>query len=62
MRRLLDTLAAKRLAPRRSGLVGILSRVLTYGVREGVVAHNVVRDLLREDRSGEQRKRASHAT
>jgi len=57
MRRLLDTLAAKRLAPRsRSGLLGILSSVLTYGVREGVVAHNVVRDLAREDRPGAQRK------
>ena len=57
MRRLLDTLAAKRLAPRsRSGLLGILSSVLTYGVREGVVAHNVVRDLAREDCPDAQRK------
>jgi integrase len=57
MRRLLDTLAAKRLAPRSlSGLLGILSSVVTYGVREGVVARNVVCDLAREDRPGAQRK------
>lgn len=69
VRRLLDALAAKRLGPRgnkkderrlsprsRGGLVGILSSVLTYGVRQGVVPHNVVRDLGQEDRPGAQRK------
>lgn len=67
VRRLLDTLAAKklkrgeqearRLSPwSRSGLLSILSGVLTYGVRQGVVAHNVVRDLGRDDRPGAQRK------
>jgi integrase len=68
VRRLLDALAAKRfgrgakkkdqrLSPRtRSGLLGILSSVLTYGVRQGVMAHNVVHDLGRDDRPGAQRK------
>lgn len=57
VRRLLDALGAKRLAPRsRSGLLGILSSVLTFGVRHGVVAHNVVHDLARDDRPGAQRK------
>jgi integrase len=57
VRRLLDALAAKRLAPRsRGGLIGILSSVLTYGVRQGVVAHNVVRDLGSDDRPGAARK------
>ena len=56
MRRLLDALAAKRLAPRsRTGLLGILSGVLRYGVRQGVVEHNVVRDLDRDDRPGAAR-------
>jgi integrase len=57
VRRLLDGLAAKRLAPRsRGGLVGILSSVLAYGVRQGVVPHNVVRDLGRDDRPSVARK------
>ncbi len=57
VRRLLDGLAAKKLAPRsRGGLIGILSSVLTFGVRQGVVAHNVVRDLGRDDRPGGTRK------
>jgi integrase len=68
VRRLLDQLASKRMPSRggkdvrplsawsRSGLLSILSGVLTYGVRQGVVAHNVVRDLGRDDRPGAQRK------
>lgn len=69
VRRLLDVLATKRLKPRgrerearrlsswsRSGLLSILSGVLTYGVRQGVVTHNVVRDIGRDDRPGAQRK------
>jgi integrase len=69
VRRLLDDLAmkrlprrdgekeARRLSPRsRGGLVGILGSVLTYGVRQGVVPHNVVRDLGRDDRPSTQRK------
>src|SRR5262249_27757185 len=56
VRRLLDVLAAKKLAPRsRSGLLGILSGLLTYGVRQGVVDRNVVRDLDRDDRPGAAR-------
>lgn len=56
VRRLLDTLAAKRLAPRsRSGLLGILSGLLAYGVRQGAVERNVVRDLDRDDRPGAAR-------
>jgi integrase len=57
VRRLLDELAAKRLSSRsRSGLLGILSGLLTYGVRQGVVERNIVRDLDRDDRPGAQRK------
>jgi integrase len=57
VRRLLDALAAKRLSPRsRGGLLGILSSVLTYGVRQGAVPHNVVRDLGPDDRPGAQRQ------
>lgn len=56
VRRLLDTLAAKRLAPRsRTGLLGILSGCLAYGVKQGVVERNVVRDLDRDDRPGAAR-------
>lgn len=66
VRRLLDVLSAKRYGPKgkerrlsprtRGGLLGILSSVLTYGVRQGVVAHNVVHDLARDDRPGARRK------
>lgn len=57
VRQLLDALAAKKLAPwSRTGAVSILSGVLTYGVRQGVVTHNVVRDLGRDDRPAAQRK------
>jgi integrase len=57
VRRLLDALAAKRLSAwSRSGLVSILSGVFSYGVRQGVVTHNVVRDLGRDDRPGAARK------
>jgi integrase len=57
VRRLLDALAGKRLSPSsRTGLLNILSGVLTYGVRQGFVAHNVVRDLDRDDRPGVQRQ------
>jgi integrase len=66
VRRLLDDLAAKKFRRgkdarslsswSRSGLLFILSGLLTFGVRRGVVAHNVVRDLGREDRPGAQRR------
>jgi integrase len=69
VRRLLDDLATRRIKPRgkqkdakvlapwtRSGALAVLSGVLTYGVRQGVIAHNVVRDLARDDRPGAQRK------
>jgi hypothetical protein len=69
VRRLLDVLGSKRLSPRggkkqerrlsprsRGGLLGILSSVLTYAVRQGVIPHNVVHDLGRDDRPGAQRK------
>jgi integrase len=56
VRRLLDELAAKRLAPRsRSGLLGILSGLLAYGIRQGVVERNVMRDLDGDDRPGSAR-------
>jgi integrase len=61
LRRLLDTLAAtksktdetKRLSPSsRTGILTVLSALLRYGVRQGVVERNVVRDLDRDDRPG----------
>ena len=56
VRRLLDVLAGKRLSPRsRSGLLGILSGLLAYGVKQGAVERNVVRDLDRDDRPGAAR-------
>ena len=56
VRRLLDTLAAKHLSPRsRSGLLGILSGLLAYGIKHGALERNVVRDLDRDDRPGAAR-------
>lgn len=56
LRRLLDALAERRLSPRsRSGVLGILSGMLSFGVRRGVCPRNVVRDLDRDDRPGTQR-------
>jgi integrase len=53
VRRLLDTLAAKKLSPSsRTGLLSILSALLRYGLKQGVVERNVVRDLDRDDRPG----------
>jgi hypothetical protein len=60
--RRMNGLAAKKLSPwSRSGLLSILSGALTFGVRQGVVSHNVVRDLGRVDRPGRS-ARASRAT
>lgn len=56
IRRLLDALAAKRLAPRsRGGVLGIVSGLLSYGVKQGICPRNPARDLDREDRPGTQR-------
>lgn len=49
------------MAPRsRSGLLGILSALLVFGVRQGVVDRNVVRDLDRDDRPGASRLTEPH--
>jgi integrase len=65
VRRLLDRLAATRvrsgdstkpLSPRsRSGVLGIVSAMLAYGVKRGMVERNVVRDVDRDDRPGTAR-------
>jgi len=53
IRRLLDTLAAKKLSPSsRTGLISIVSALMRYGLKQGVVERNVVRDLDRDDRPG----------
>lgn len=53
LRRLLDALAAKRLSPSsRTGIVSIVSALLRFGLKQGVVARNVARDLDADDRPG----------
>jgi integrase len=53
VRRLLDAVAAKKLSPSsRTGLLTILSALMRYGVKAGVVERNPVRDLDRDDRPG----------
>jgi integrase len=53
VRRLLDALAAKKLSPSsRTGLLSILSALMRYGLKQGIVERNVVRDLDRDDRPG----------
>jgi integrase len=56
VRRLLDRLGAKRLAPSTiTSVVNILSGLLRYGVKAGAVERNPVRDLDRDDRPGTAR-------
>jgi integrase len=53
LRRLLDTLAAKRLSPSsRTGVLTILSALMRYAVKVGAVERNIARDLDRDDRPG----------
>jgi integrase len=57
LRRLLDTLAAEKLSPSsRTGILTIVSAVMRYAVKQGVVERNLVRDLDRDDRPGAARK------
>jgi integrase len=56
VRRLLDTLAAKRLAPGTvTSIVNILSGLLRFAVKNGHAGRNPVRDLDRDDRPGTAR-------
>jgi integrase len=56
LRRLLDELARKGLAPSsRTGVLTALSALMRYGIKQGVVERNVVRDLDRDDRPGSGR-------
>jgi integrase len=56
VRRLIDLVSAKGLAPGTvASVVNILSGLLRYGIRAGVVEHNPVRDLDRDDRPSVQR-------
>jgi integrase len=53
LRRLLDVLAAKKLSPStRTGLLSILSALMRYALKQGIVERNVVRDLDKDDRPG----------
>jgi integrase len=56
VRRLIDVASGKGLAPPTvAALVKLLSGLLKYGIRVGVVEHNPVRDLDRDDRPSVQR-------
>jgi integrase len=53
VRRLVDRLGVAGLAPSTvTGIVGILSGLLRFGVKSGMLERNVVRDLDRDDRPG----------
>jgi integrase len=53
IRRVLDAMAAKRLSPSsRTGVLTALSSLLRYGIKQGAVERNAVRDLDRDDRPG----------
>jgi integrase len=53
VRRLIDRLAAKKLAPSTiTSTVNILSGLLRFGIKNGQLEHNPVRDLDRDDRPG----------
>ncbi len=53
VRRVLDAMASKRLSPSsRTGLLTALSSLLRYGIKQGALEHNPVRDLDRDDRPG----------
>jgi integrase len=53
IRRVIDKLGLAGLAPSTvTGIVGIFSGLLRYGVKNGVLERNVVRDLDRDDRPG----------
>ena len=56
IRRVLDTMAARKLSPStRTGTMTALSAAFRYGVKQGAVERNVVRDLDRDDRPGAAR-------
>lgn len=53
IRAVLDAIAAKRLSPSsRTGVLTALSSLMRYGVKQGALERNVVRDLDRDDRPG----------
>jgi integrase len=53
VRRVLDAMAAKRLSPSsRTGLLTAFSSLMRYGVKQGALERNPVRDLDRDDRPG----------
>jgi integrase len=57
LRRLVDRLPARGLAPGTvTSIVNIVSGLLRFAVKRKVVAHNVVRDLDRDDRPGTKRQ------
>lgn len=57
VRRLIDVVSAKGLAPPTvASLVNLLSGLLQHGIRVGVVEHNPARDLDRKDRPSAKRQ------
>jgi integrase len=53
VRRIIDTMARKRLSPSsRTGVLTALSSMLRFGVKAGALERNIVRDLDRDDRPG----------
>ena len=56
LRRLIDRQTAKRMAPATiTATVNVVSRVFRYALKRGLVPHNPVRDLDRDDRPGAKR-------
>jgi integrase len=56
IRRLLDSLAAKGLSPSMStATLSLTGRLFSFAVKQGYLAHNIVRELDREDRPGQKR-------
>lgn len=56
VRRIIDTMAARRLSPSsRTGVLTALSSLIRYGMKQGLLTRNVVRDLDRDDRPGSRR-------
>lgn len=56
VRRIIDMMAARRLSPSsRTGVLTALSSFIRYGMKQGLLTRNVVRDLDRDDRPGSRR-------
>lgn len=58
VRQVISAMAKSKLSPgTRTGTIQAMSSMLRYGMKEGIVDRNVVRDLDRDDRPGSRRKK-----